>query len=86
MTPETELAEAERVAVCSARPRPSVQNNHSKGPQWWARDVYHISDGHNFTLCGRSHHDWLTIGPIAEVDHNCCKRCAATLLKGNHTP
>lgn len=63
------------VAVCSNRPRPSVQKG-AKGHQWWKRDVYHISDGHNFTLCGRAHHDWLTVGEIAEPDADCCQRCA----------
>ena len=31
------------MAVCSARPRPSVQNDRSRlGSQWWRRDAYHL--------------------------------------------
>lgn len=63
------------IAVCSARPRPSVQKG-AKGSQWWRRDIWHISDGHNFTLCGHAHHDWLTIGELEATDAHCCQRCA----------
>lgn len=74
---------SEMIAVCSARPRPSVQNNHSKGSQWWARDVYHLrADGRkDRTRCGRDCSDWLVIGPIEEVDGNCCQRCLAREIR-----
>jgi hypothetical protein len=62
------------IAVCSPRPRTSLQNNHSKGSQWWARDVYHLLGEAGRTLCGRDCSEWLTIGEI-EPDHNCCVRC-----------
>lgn len=65
-------------AVCSAKPRASVHNNHSKGSQWWARDVYHVRQTHRYdqTLCGRDCSEWLLVGQIDEIDRNCCKRCA----------
>jgi len=65
------------IAVCSAKPRTSVQNNHARfGSQWWARDVYHIQGEPGRTLCGRDASEWLTIGEIEAPDHNCCARCA----------
>lgn len=64
------------VAICSPRPRPSVQKG-AKGNQWWSRDVYHIQDADGKTACGRDASDWLVIGPVDELDHNCCQRCAA---------
>lgn len=63
------------IAVCSAKPRPSVQNNHSKGSQHWRRDVYHLQGLGHRTLCGRDCSEWLTIGEIDSVDHNCCAMC-----------
>lgn len=63
------------IAVCSAKPRPSVHNNHSKGSQHWARDVYHLAGADNRTLCGRDRSEWLTIGEI-EISDDCCVRCA----------
>ena len=73
--------ESEMIAVCSAKPRPSVQKG-DKGAQWWARDVYHLAApqgplGVLKTLCGRDRADWLTIGDIETLDDNCCTRCAA---------
>lgn len=62
-------------AVCSNRPRPTVQRN-GKGSQWWTRDVYHIQGEAKRTLCGRDASEWLTIGPIAGTDNDCCARCA----------
>lgn len=64
------------IAVCSARPRPSLQRN-GKGHQWWARDVYHIQGDAGLTLCGRNTADWLTIGPVEELTADCCDRCRA---------
>lgn len=65
------------IAVCSARSPARTQNNHSKGHAWWARDVYHLrrEDDVARTRCGRDCSEWLVIGPIDEVDHNCCTRC-----------
>jgi hypothetical protein len=64
------------IAVCSARPRPSVHKG-SKGHQWWSREVYHLAGSDGMTLCGRATADWLTIGPVEQLDHDCCKRCRA---------
>lgn len=70
------------IAVCSNRPRPSVQKQYgsSGGAAWWARDVYHLAApegalGVLKTLCGRDRADWLTIGEIEKLDSNCCSRC-----------
>lgn len=74
------------VAVCSARPRPSVQNNHTRfGSQWWARDVYHLRRDNDRarTRCGVDCSEWLVIGPIDEVDDNCCVRCLSALSKAS---
>jgi hypothetical protein len=64
-------------AVCSATPRPSVHNNHSKGHQWWARDPYHIrrSSDRTRTRCGRDCSEWLVIGEYEEPTNDCCGRC-----------
>ena len=68
---------AELVAVCSAGPRPSVHNNHSKGSQFWRRDVWHIRSGDSArTLCGRDCSEWLVMDGVTQPDHNCCTRCA----------
>lgn len=72
------------IAVCSPRPRPSVHNGHSKGSQWWRRDVHHLRHVANNqrTRCGIDCSDWLVIGEIQEVDDNCCKRCLSIKLPG----
>lgn len=62
------------MAVCSNKPRPSLQNNHSKGSQHWRRDVWHIAAAFGLTKCGRVMNDWLVIGQI-EIDNDCCKQC-----------
>lgn len=71
------------IAVCSPRPRPSVQRG-AKGSQWWARDVYHLQAAPGLTFCGRDSTDWLTIGVLPEITADCCKKCAkgasATIL------
>jgi len=42
------------VTVCSARPRPSVQNGQSRfGSQWWRRDIYHVRGDEGRTPWGR---------------------------------
>lgn len=64
------------IAVCSARPRPSVQRA-GKGSQWWRRDPYHLRGDGNRTLCGRDCSEWLVVGPMAEVNDDCCERCRA---------
>jgi len=65
------------VAVCSARPRPSVQNNRNRfGSQWWRRDVYHLRGDEDRTLCGRDCSEWLVVGDVDKIDHDCCTRCA----------
>lgn len=61
-------------AVCSAKPRPSVQGA-SKGNQYWRRDVWHIREKYeDQTLCGRDCTEWLSIGRIKPDDH-LCERC-----------
>ena len=64
------------IAVCSNRPRPSVQRG-AKGNQWWRRDPYHLAGRPGRTLCGRDTSDWLTVGEIGELTPDCCVRCAA---------
>ncbi len=67
------------IGICSNRPRPSLQNNHSKGSQHWRRDVWHAKDEHNNrTLCGINSDAFLIIGEI-ETDNNFCSRCAKRL-------
>jgi hypothetical protein len=87
MTAATEapVSAIEMVAVCSARPRPSVQNNHSRGNQFWRRDVYHLrrNGTANRTRCGLDCSEWLVIGHLDEVDDNCCSRCLSAVSKGN---
>lgn len=63
-------------AVCSARPRPSVQSSHAKGSQWWVRDVYHLRGAPGRTMCGRDCSEWLTIGEMETLTDDCCTRCA----------
>ncbi|MDR7032401.1 hypothetical protein [Mesorhizobium sp. BE184] len=63
-------------AVCSNRPRPSVQKG-PKGNQWWKRDVWHLADTSIATLCGVRCGDWLTITPTPAINSDCCVRCAA---------
>ncbi len=63
------------VAVCSARPRASVQRG-AKGNQWWRREPYHLLGENGRTLCGRNCAEWLTIGPMPELNADCCVRCA----------
>lgn len=68
--------------VCSARKRAPTQNNHSKGHQWWVRDVHHASLDRLTTLCGRDCGEYLMIekdlspqDAIARDPHNLCTRC-----------
>lgn len=65
-------------AVCSARPRPSVQKG-AKGHQWWKRDVWHIDRGDRRTMCGINASEWLTIGEI-EINESCCVKCRQVYL------
>lgn len=69
------------IAVCSNKPRPSVQCG-SRGfmktaAAAWGRDVYHLLDYRGRTFCGRNASDWLVIGPLEENDltGDCCERC-----------
>ena len=70
-------------AMCSNKPRPSVHNNHSKGHQFWARDVHHIVNTPSMTtLCSRDASEWLPMEwGVAEAadDRNCCQQCAAAI-------
>jgi len=60
------------VAVCSARPRPSVQNDRSRfGSQWRRRDIYHLQGDGSRTLCGRDCSEWLVVGDIDKIDNDC---------------
>ena len=80
--------------TCSNRPRPSVHNSHSKGHQWWAREVHHLMrTGDTKTLCGRDAKEWLFMdGPVEELlaNPNCCVRCMAAAKRltddNQHTP
>lgn len=63
--------------VCSNKPRPSVQNNHSKGHQHWKRDIWHIRKSGIQTLCGIDSSEWLDMGKIP-TDSNTCTRCLAS--------
>lgn len=76
-------------AVCSNKPRPSVQNNHtSNGKQWWVRDVFHARGLDDRTLCAIRCDEWLQIGclDVCQViaDVNFCKRCASKLIGDRH--
>lgn len=66
------------VAVCSNRPRPSVQRG-ARGSQWWRRDVWHIAGANGRTLCGVDTADWLTIGET-EINESCCAKCRAKVV------
>lgn len=67
------------IAVCSAKPRPSVHKT-GKGHQHWKRDVYHIAHSGITTLCGRDRSAWLNIGPIQQITPDCCVRCARIVM------
>ncbi len=62
--------------VCSNKPRPMLQNNHSKGGQYWARDVWHIAGScdNKITFCGRDSSEWLVMGELP-IDDNLCVKC-----------
>lgn len=63
--------------ICSLAPRPSVHNNHSKGHQYWKREVHHVKMGLK-TLCGRKAQGWLAF----EADVNTpglCEKCKAII-------
>jgi hypothetical protein len=70
----SKLTKVPFVAVCSARPRASTQS--MKGNQWWRREPYHLLGEGGRTLCGRNCTEWLTIGPMPEIDDGCCIRCS----------
>ena len=75
--------EIEMIGVCSAKPRPSVHNNNSKGHQYWKRDVYHLRaiGSKTRTRCGRDCSEWLVMGQLDEVTDNCCTQCLSTTAK-----
>lgn len=67
-------------AVCSAKPRPTVQRGKGffkTGEAAWGRDPYHIKGEGDRTLCGVDCSEWLTIGELTELTRDCCLRCAA---------
>lgn len=68
-------------AVCTLKRRASTHNSHSKGHQWWTRDVHHLSETTSpMTLCGRDATGWIDVeGDINDLASslNCCVRCAA---------
>lgn len=66
--------------VCSNKPRPSVQNNHSKGSQHWAKDTWHIRKSGVQTMCGIDSSEWLDIGEITP-DSYLCDRCKKLALQ-----
>lgn len=62
--------------VCSNKPHAITQNNHSKGSQYWKREVWHVRSAEfKKTLCGRNCTDWLDIGKIPPTP-DLCIRCA----------
>lgn len=63
------------IGVCSNKPRPMLQNNHSKGGQYWKRDVWHIRASDTNTLCGRDSSEYLNMGEM-KPDGDLCARCA----------
>ena len=76
------------IAVCSNRPRPSVQKG-AKGNQWWRREVYHLSIEYSGrTLCNVDCREWLVIGEPPEDSSDCCERCAkaSVWLSGEARP
>lgn len=66
--------------VCSNKPRPSVQNNHSKGNQYWEKDVWHIRKSGAQTMCGIDSSEWLDMGELSP-DSNLCDRCKKIALQ-----
>lgn len=60
--------------VCSAKPRSILQNSHSKGSQYWRKDVWHIRKSGTQTICGVDSSEWLDMGMIVP-DNNLCDRC-----------
>lgn len=69
-------------AVCSNKPRQSVQKG-AKGNQHWKRDVFHARHSGMTTFCKRDCSEWLTIGVMlngaAKSDPNFCSRCCEIL-------
>lgn len=65
--------------TCSNKPRPSLQNNHSKGSQWWSRDVWHIAMTRSQTACNIDCTDWLQMGRMLP-DADLCSRCRKAQL------
>lgn len=72
--------------VCSARKRAPTQNNHSKGHEWWVRDVHHASLDRLRTLCGRDCGEYLMIesglSPADAIERdsfNLCNGCKTKL-------
>lgn len=71
-------------AVCSPKPRTSLQKG-PKGGQWWGRDVWHIRRSGVSTLCGIDSSEWLHIGMVGIDDHTCA-RCVKKLTYQLPTP
>jgi len=65
----------ELIAVCTAK-KHTASGPKKNGGRWWNPDVYHLRRSGMTTYCGRDLTEWLTIGPIEKIDHNCCARCA----------
>lgn len=73
------------IAVCTYNKRPMTQGPRSymlkTGAAAWGRDPYHLLDGEgplgedSRTLCGRPAYGWCLIGPLEELNHDCCLRC-----------
>lgn len=64
-------------ATCSNRPRTPLANDHSKGHQWWLREVYHLRlAGAQRTLCGVDCSEWLDMEMPPELGSDCCIKCA----------
>jgi hypothetical protein len=66
-------------AVCSNKPRPSVQKG-AKGHQYWRRDVFHLSyAGNTRTLCNRDSGEWLLMRGLTSQEAfgspDLCARC-----------
>ena len=73
----------ELIKVCTARPRPSVQNSHSKGHEYWRKDAWHVSAaGSDETMCGRDCSEYLRMGPFEDGDlddFHLCDQCERAL-------
>lgn len=73
------------LAICSNKPHASTQNSHSKGHQYWRKDVYHLASElfAAETKCGLDASEYLKIGEMelddAIGDFHLCEKCRRML-------